>query len=109
MSKSLTLEDRYYLSMHVRKMTCTLLLRLHVDEFLNSIDITSDEAKQYEITIDPETHKFTCNDPEYVVEYDEFNPYVIQSMKNYISMYDHEGYVDNQFIQRGFSYFRKLI
>lgn len=109
MSKTLTLEDRYYLNMHSRKMNSTLMLRLNIDSFLNAIDITSEEAEKYAIGVDPETHKFVCNDPEYTVTYEDFNPHVIQSMKNYISMYDHEGNADNQFIQRAFTYFRKII
>jgi len=109
MSKKLTLEDRYYISMYSRRLPCSIPLRFSIDKFLNQIEITPEEFKIYNVDIDPSTMSFKCNDSDYEVEYEEFPPEVIVSMKNFIADYDHDKNKDNNMIQKTFDYFRKVI
>lgn len=109
MSKKLTLEDRYYISMYSRKLECTLKLRFAIDNFLDQIAITSDEMDKYDITINKETMQFESNDESYSVEYEEFPQEVLESMGNYISMYDHEKNKENLLLKRTMEYFRKVL
>ena len=109
MSKKLTLEDRYYISMYSRRLPCTLPLRFAIDKFFNQIDINPEEFKKYEVKIDPKTLEFSCDDENYTVEYEEFPPAVIEAMKKYIKMLDHEKNKENKMLQKTFTYFQKII
>ena len=108
MSKKLTLEDRYYISMYSRRLPCTIALRYQIDKFFDQIEITSDEIKQYEVKID-ENLMFTCNDENYTVEYEEFPEEVIKSMKAFIVLFDHEKNKNNEMVQRSFTYFKQVM
>lgn len=109
MSKSLTLEDRYYISMYARKLECTLKLRFAIDNFLDQIAITNDEVEKYAVDVDRQTMQFVCNDDNYKVEYSEFPESVIEAMQNYIAMYDHEKNKENLLLKRTMEYFKKII
>lgn len=109
MSKSLTLKDRYYLGMYCRKLPCTLLLRLTINDFLQQIEFTSDELQKYAITISPDTHEFSCNDESYMVEYAEFTPSVVEAMKTYLKMFDHDKNKDSLLIQKIIETFKILV
>lgn len=109
MTKKLTLEDRYYISLYSRRLTCTIALRYKIDEFFNQIEITPEEMKTYGVRIDDKTMEFKCNDNTYTVEYEKFSDEVIASMKEFISMFDHEKHKTNEMLQRAFKYFRKIM
>lgn len=109
MSIKLTLEERYYISMYSRKLECTLKLRFAIDNFLDQIAITSEEVDKYAVSTNKETMQFECNDESYVVEYSEFPQEVLDSMANYIAMYDHEKNQDNLLLKRTMEYFKKVI
>jgi hypothetical protein len=109
MTKKLTLEDRYFLNMYSRRLPCTIALRFSFDKFLDQIEITSDEVKKYDVKINSESLKFECNDKEFIVEYEEFPPAVIEAMKKYISMFDHDKNKNNEMLKRTFEYYRKIM
>lgn len=109
MSKKLNLEDRYYISMYSRRLPCTLELRFAIDNFLDQIAITGEEASEYKVDVDKETNEFKCTDLDYVVEYPEFPQPVINAMNTYIGMYDHEKNADNVLLQRTIEYFKKIL
>lgn len=108
-TKSLTLEDRYRLSMYSRKLPCTLRLRLVINDFLSQIEITSDEMKKFEVSIDPVTMAFNCNDSEYTVDYTEFPQDIIIAMTRYVSLLDTEKNSDNVLLQKTLVTFKKII
>jgi hypothetical protein len=109
MSKKLTLEDRYYVSMYARKLECTLKLRFAIDNFLDQIAITQDEIAKYKVDVDRTTMQFNCNDSDYSVEYDEFPEAVIEAMSSYIGMYDHDKNKENLLLQRTFEFYKKIV
>lgn len=109
MSIQLSLEDRYYLSMYTRRLPCTLKLRFAVDAFLESIDIKSDEATKYEVSINQETYQFKCNDSNYKVVYDDFPIEVTDAMRSYIRLYDHEQNINNVLLHNTIDSFKKVI
>lgn len=109
MSIKLTLEDRHFISMYARRLICTMKLRSVIDKFFAQIEITPEEFKTHGIAIDHKTLEFSCKDGEYTVEYNDLSPVVIESMKEYISMFDHDRAKDNEMLQKTFKYFRKLI
>jgi len=108
-TKSLTLEDRYRLSMYSRKLPCTLRLRLVINDFLSQIEITSDEMKKFEVSIDPTTMAFNCNDSEYTVDYTGFPQDIIIAMTRYVSLLDTEKNADNVLLQKTLLTFKKII
>jgi hypothetical protein len=107
MTKKLTLEDRYHISMYSRKLPCTLELRFAIDAFLDQIEITPEEMKTR--TVKVTQTKFECNDPESTTEYKDFPKPVTEAMESYIEMLDHDKNKDNVFIHKTFDYFRKVI
>ena len=107
--KSLTLEDRYYISMYSRRLICTIQLRGVIDAFFAQIEITPEEFKSHKVVIDPATLDFSCADSDYSVEYKEFSPVVIKAMEDYIAMFDQEKVKKSEMLQSTFSYFRKII
>jgi len=109
MTKKLTLEDRYYISMYARKLECTLKLRFAIDNFLDQIAISADEVKEFEVDVDRNTMQFTCNDSDYSVEYSEFPEPVIEAMSGYMGMYDHDKNKDNVLLQRTFEFYKKIV
>jgi hypothetical protein len=109
MSIKLNLEDRYYISMYARKLACTVRLRFAIDVFFDQINISGDEVEKYGINIDPIEGTFSCNDLNYVIEYEKFPDAVIDAMKHYISVYDVEQTKDNELIRRIIKYFNKLL
>lgn len=109
MSKSLNLEERYYISMYARKLECTLKLRFAIDNFLDQIAITSEEVDKYGVDVNRDNMQFVCNDENYTVEYSEFPESVTEAMKNYIAMYDHEKNKENLLLKRTMEYFKKII
>lgn len=109
MSKSLTLEERYFISMYSRKLPCTVALRFSIDAFLQQIEITPEEVEKYDITIDVGAGTFECNDPDYTVEYEKFPTQVINAMERYVKLLDEEKNEDNILLQKILAYFRKLL
>ena len=109
MSKTLTLKDRYYLGMYCRKLPCTILLRLTINDFLKQIEFTSNELEKYNIVVSPDTHQFSCNDDSYVVEYESFAPSVIDAMKLHIKMFDHEKNKESALLQKIIETFKIII
>lgn len=109
MSKKLTLEDRYYISMYSRKLPCTVHLRFNIDTFLDQIEITPEEAEKYNVTVDVDASVFECSDDNYTVEYERFPPAVVDAMKRYINLLDQEDNKENILLQRIFTYFKKVI
>jgi len=109
MSKKLTLNDRHSIGMYTRRIPCTLAIRGVIDKFFAQIEITPEEFKKYNVKIDPETLEFQCENDEYTVEYKEFPKEILEGMKAYIHMFDHEKAKDNKMLQRSFKYFRKIL
>lgn len=109
MSKKLTLKDRHFISMYSRRLISTMKLRNVIDKFFEQIEPTAEEFKRFNITIDPKTFEFSCNDDEYTVEYEEFSPVVLEAMQKYIDMFDQEKAKKNDMLQRTFTYFRKIL
>lgn len=107
MSTKLTLKDRFELSMYARRLPCTLSLRLAISDFLEQIDITQNEYTTYNISLID--NKFTCSDSSYVVEYTNFSEIVVNAMKDYIKMYNHESNKENVLLQNMISAFNKII
>lgn len=105
----LTLKERYDLRRYSGALICTLSLRYAIDAFQQQLDFTSEEMEQYDIKIDPVTYDFTTNDSDYTVEYSEFPVAVIDSMKSYIKLFDHEATKSNQMLQSTFAIFKKVI
>jgi hypothetical protein len=95
--------------MYSRRLPSTLKLRFSIDAFLQQIEISPEEVRKYEVTIDSKTLEFSCNDDDFTVEYEEFHPDVLEEMKNYIQMLDHEKNNENEMLQKTFTYFRKII
>lgn len=109
MSKKLTLDERYHISMYARRLPCTLPLRFAIDKFFNQIEIIPEEMEKYGIEVNTETREFICNDDEYTVEYKEFPPEVVKAMDEYIKMYSHEDNDNNEMLQKTFNYFNLII
>lgn len=109
MSKKLSLQDRYYISMYSRRLQSTLKLRFAIDAFLQQIEFTREETEKYEIGVDPTTFEFRCNDSNYVVDYNEFPIDVVNAIKHYISLYDHEENKDNVLLHKTLEYLKKVI
>ena len=109
MTKKLTLDERHHISMYARRLPCTVALRFKIDQFFNTLEITSEELKKYDVTIDPKTMEFSCNDSEYTVEYEDFDPVIIDSLESFIVMFNHEKHKNNEMLQRAFKYFKKII
>ena len=105
----LTLEERHYISMYARRLICTMKLRSVIDKFFAQIEITPEEFKKYGVKVDPKTLEFSCDDNEYTVEYKEFPTFVLESMKEYIAMFDHDKAKNNEMLQKTFKYFRKIL
>lgn len=109
MSKKLTLKERHYISMYSRRLLCTMKLRSVIDKFFAQIEITPEEFNKHKVKIDPKTLEFSCDDDSYTVEYESFSPIVLDSMKDYIAMFDQEKAKDNEMLQNSFEYFRKIL
>lgn len=109
MGIKLNLEDRHFISMYARRLICTMKLRSVIDKFFAQIEITPEEFKNYGVSIDPKTLDFSCKNTDYTVEYTDLSPIVIDSMKTYMSMFDHDKVKDNEMLQKTFKYFRKLM
>lgn len=109
MSVKLNLEDRYYISMYSRRLPCTLKLRFAIDAFLQQIEITESEMRENGVSIDSKTMQLTCSNPDYVVEYTEFHKDIVDSIKNYIKLLDHEKNADNELLQKTLKYFKKIV
>ena len=109
MTKKLTLEDRHFINMYCRQLTCTLLLRFAIDKFINQIELTPEEIRKFDVKIDITDMRFECNDPEYTVDYEEFPPEVIKAIENYIKYLDNDKNSKNEMLQKSFKYFRKII
>lgn len=109
MSVKLNLDERYYISMYSRRLPCTLRLRFAIDAFLQQIEITETEMKEHGVSIDPKTMQFTCRDMDYMVEYADFHKDIIDSIKNYIKLLDHEKNADNELLQKTLTYFKKIV
>lgn len=109
MSKKLTLEERYYISMYSRKLPCTVSLRFTIDQFHQQIEITPDEVEKFEVSIDPANGKFICNDTAYTVEYEKFPTQVVGAMKRYVNLLNDSKNEDNVLLQNILKYFSKII
>jgi hypothetical protein len=109
MSKKLTLQDRYYISMYSRRLQSTLKLRFAIDAFLQQIEFTHEETEKYEIGVDSNSYEFKCNNDSYTVKYDDFPSEVIEAIKNYISLYEHEQNKDNALLHKTLEYLKKVI
>lgn len=109
MSIMLTLEDRYYINMYSRQLPCTVSLRFTIDQFHQQIEITPSEVEIYEISTDPSTGKFICNDASYVVSYDKFPTQVIDAMRRYVDLLSNSKNEDNVLLQNILKYFSKVI
>ena len=107
MSKKLTLEDRYHISMYCRRLPCTLQLRFAIDAFLDQIEITAEEVKTNKIEIT--ATEFKCANPDDTKEFDDFPAPVTDAMKGYIETLDHEKNKDSVMLHKTFDYFRKAI
>jgi hypothetical protein len=109
MSKKLTLQDRYYISMYSRRLQSTLKLRFAIDAFLQQLEITREETEKYEVGVDPVSYEFKCNNDTYTVEYTDFPSEVIEAINSYISLYDHEQNKDNALLHKTLEYLKKVI
>ncbi len=105
--RTLTLEDRYYLSMYSRRLQCTLELRFAIDAFLQQIQITEAEIGTYGIKIDVDNKTFSCNDPSYTVEYANIPASITTAMGEYVNAVENSKQT-NELILRTAEYFRKL-
>ena len=104
----LTLKDRYFLNMYSRRLPSTCMLRATIDVFLNQINLTPEEVTQYGVKFDAVTG-ITSSSDSLEFEYESFPVPVIESIKNYIKVYDHEKNKENKLLQNMLSYFRKVL
>lgn len=106
---SLTVRERFDLIKYTHRLPCTLKLRLAVDEFFNSIEITDDESAKFGISVNPATFELVCNDENYIVVYETFSADIITALKNYINDFDTEENKENTTLQKALVIFKKVV
>lgn len=106
---SLTIRERFDLIKYTHRLPCTLKLRLAVDEFFNSLEITDEESSKYGIEVNPATFELVCNDDNYTVVYDSFSENMISALKDYVTGFDTEENKENTTLQKAFVIFKKVI
>lgn len=106
---SLTIRERFDLIKYTHRLPCTLKLRLAVDEFFNSLEITEEESTKYGINVNPATYEVSCNDENYVVVYEKFSDNMISALKDYVTGFDTEENKENTTLQKAFVIFKRVI
>jgi hypothetical protein len=103
----LTLKDRYYVNMYIRSLPCTIKFYKAFDKFIEQIDLSAEEVAQYEVKFDT-TVGFTSNSDDKEFEY-TFEKELIESVQEYVKMYDHAKNAENAGLQKRLVYLKKII